>query len=149
MRPFLPLLFGLCLLVGCASYTPIEMDGLVYEHNNIREEYKLNYLVVDERLNTAAQKHASYMAKRDQLSHYGKGGSRPSDRVEVEGYDYYMVAENIAAGYHSVDGVTRGWMESEGHRKNILGKFTHIGTAIAKSKSGRLYWCVLFATPSY
>ena len=149
MRKILLVLVSLCLLAGCSSYTEIEIIGwgLVEEHNHIRREYKLDSLIVNERLNIAAQKHANYMAQNDKLSHYEKNNSRPSNRIENEGYKYYMVAENIAAGYYSVKAVTKGWMESKGHRKNITGKFTHIGTGVAKSSNGRWYWCVLFATP--
>ena len=146
MRKFLLLFIALFLITGC-SYTPIKINGIVKEHNAIRENHDLNTLTVDKMLNAAAQKHANYMAQQDRLSHYGKNGSRPSDRIKTEGYKYYMVAENIAAGYNTINAVMEGWMESQGHRKNITGKFTHIGTGIAKSANGRWYWCVLFAVP--
>ena len=98
-------------------------------------------------LNRAAQRHAEYMAEKDNLSHFGEWFNKPSDRVKKEGYKFWAIAENIAFGQTSVAEVMKEWMESDGHQCNILGNYRHIGVGMACNKKGRLYWCVLFGKP--
>ena len=57
---------------------------------------------------------------------------------------YRISGENIAAGYANPKAVVRGWMNSQGHRENILySDFTDIGIGLA-ARSGRIYWVQLF-----
>ena len=61
------------------------------------------------------------------------------------GVSYRAAGENIAMGQTSPEQVMNGWMNSEGHRKNILSpNFTQIGVGIAKNAEGRLYWTQQF-----
>ncbi len=54
-------------------------------------------------------------------------------------------AENIAKAKMSPKRVVQLWMNSQGHRRNILNpRYTKIGVAVYKSKSGRYYWCARF-----
>lgn len=63
-------------------------------------------------------------------------------------YDYRMIGENLAAGFTSASSVVSGWMNSEGHRANILKEdYTEIGIGIKKDSAGRLYWVQIFGTP--
>ena len=154
------LMIGTCVLAGVyligkhlfpqVLYTSTTIDIAVYvidSHNKIRQEHNLQPLRFNQQLANAAQKHAQYMADTDRLSHYGKGLSRPSDRVSKEGYSWQGVGENIAYGQLTVEEVMRDWMNSEGHRRNILGDYQDIGVAVAANKHGQLYWCVVFGKP--
>lgn len=63
-------------------------------------------------------------------------------------YSFHLIGENLAAGFNSAAAVVSGWMNSEGHRANILNEgYTQIGIGIAKDKDGRIYWVQIFADP--
>ena len=76
-------------------------------------------LRTDERLRTAARRHSVDMDQRDYFSHESPDGTTPWDRMRAAGYDA-PAAENIARGYPSPEAVVEGWMNSDGHRANIL-----------------------------
>lgn len=132
--------------------SPEELEELrtriVDAHNKIRSEAKLPKLTPSRKLTLAAQAHAQDMASRRKMSHTGGDGSSSSDRVKARGYRYRRMGENVAAGYFSVDRVMKGWMDSSGHRHNILGGFSEIGVGCAVGEDGKRYWCVTFGLPS-
>jgi uncharacterized protein YkwD len=121
---------------------------LVAAHNRVRANHHLSALTVSEPLEAAARGHACDMARRRWMSHRGGDGSSPFRRMSAQGYTFRRAAENVAAGYRSVDSVMTGWMWSPGHRLNILGKFSEIGAACATASDGTLYWCVTFGDPA-
>ncbi len=73
----------------------------------------------DARLSRSAQAHAADMEANGYFSHQGQNGSRFYERAAAAGYAC-AAAENIASGQPSEDIVVRGWMGSDGHRRNIL-----------------------------
>lgn len=76
------------------------------------------------------------------FSHTRPNGSSFSTAVTIP---WSTVGENIAYGYPSPQDVMTGWMNSTGHRENILNaSFTKIGIGVAES-GGTLYWVQLFA----
>jgi uncharacterized protein YkwD len=87
------------------------------------------------------------MIELGKIRHRGVDGSTPADRVTRVGYSYQSVGENVAAGQETAEEVMTGWMDSPGHRRNILGDFEELGAARAEDDDGRPYWCVVFATP--
>jgi uncharacterized protein YkwD len=75
----------------------------------------------DERLRTAARAHSADMAAQNYFDHKGRDGSSFVDRVARAGYPRNSAAsENIAYGYRTAADVVKGWMNSDGHRRNIL-----------------------------
>jgi uncharacterized protein YkwD len=120
---------------------------VVEAHNRIRAAAKLPALETSERLQAAAQAHAEDMAARRKMTHEGSRGSRPIDRIKAKGYPYRRAGENIAAGFHSVDRLMKGWMDSPRHKRNILGGFSQIGVGCAIDEDGKRYWCVTFGLP--
>jgi uncharacterized protein YkwD len=127
--------------------TPERLTGLVEAHNRAREKAGLPALAPDERLTEAAQRHADDMAAHRRMSHRGSNGSSPFRRIESAGYQYQRAGENVAYGQRSVSEVMASWMASPGHRRNILGKYSEIGTAYATDQNGSAYWCVTFGRP--
>ena len=121
-------------------------NNLLITHNRERARNGRRALVLDKRLTKAAQKHADWMAARNNLSHTGKNGSSPSRRV---GSGFGGIGENIAYGQSGYGEVTRDWMNSSGHRANILGGYNAVGFGAAKAKNGRIYWCAVFAHCNY
>lgn len=72
-------------------------------------------------LEAAATTHSSNMANRNFFAHCDLDTkTSPGDRIEAAGYDWYAYGENIAAGYSTPEDVMNGWMNSSGHRANIL-----------------------------
>jgi uncharacterized protein YkwD len=97
----------------------------------------------DSRLDTAARLHAEDMAANDYFDHTSQDGSSPSDRAAEQGYEG-GVGENIAMGYPDAAAVMEGWMNSEGHRANILNcDYDVIGIGVA-DRDGTLYWVQSF-----
>ncbi len=97
-------------------------------HNEIRTEHDLPTLCVHPQLQEAARAHSKDMIRRDYFSHNTKGRGSFDERLvrsgyDSNGYDYYRVGENIALGsgpYGEPENRMRAWMQSDGHRHNIL-----------------------------
>lgn len=88
--------------------------------NNFRAQNGLPPLTVNVQLTATAETHSQNMAVQDFFSHTGLNGSQPSDRVKASGYNYTFVGENIGAGYSTPEEAVQGWLNSPGHRANIL-----------------------------
>lgn len=96
--------------------------------NDRRKQHGLPTLEIDEKLVKSARNQAIWMARNRSLQHT----SQP-------------VAENIAMGYTSSQGVVQGWMNSSGHRANMLNHgYRRIGTAAYETPNGTIYWCQQF-----
>ena len=122
--------------------------------NAERAKAGLNPLTLNNQLAQAAQGHSDSMAADDFFNHTGADGSDVSDRVEDTGYQYSRTGENIAAGQTTAEQVVQGWMDSPGHRANILNPdFTEIGIGyeFLEDDTGSVnynhYWTQVFGTP--
>jgi uncharacterized protein YkwD len=104
------------LSVSAASFS----DRVLELTNAERAKVGLTALKLNSQLNQAAQGHSQDMALRDYYSHTGANGSQFSDRISATGYKFTAAAENIAAGYVTPEDVVKGWMDSPGHKANIL-----------------------------
>ncbi|MFJ5263136.1 CAP domain-containing protein [Streptomyces sp. NPDC088387] len=113
--------------------------------NRERIRAGLRPLAPDPLLTVAAQAHSADMVARDFYSHTAPDGSRPWDRAAAAGARRRSVGENIACGQRSAGEVVTGWMNSPGHRANILKPdFTHIGIGLAGGGRSGTYWTQLF-----
>ncbi|MFF5966602.1 CAP domain-containing protein [Streptomyces collinus] len=102
-------------------------------------------LAADPLLTTAAQAHSADMVARAFYAHTAPDGSRPWDRAAAAGSTRRAIGENIACGQRSPADVVEGWMNSPGHRANILNPgFTHIGIGFAGGGRAGTYWTQLF-----
>ncbi|MBM2621888.1 CAP domain-containing protein [Actinoplanes sp. LDG1-06] len=99
-------------------------------------------LRIDDRLVTAARAHSTDMVKQNFFSHTGSDGSNFVTREVRAGYPRNGAsAENIAWGYRTPQQVVTGWMNSPGHRKNILNcASTAVGVGVAYTSGGAPYW---------
>ena len=76
------------------------------------------------------------MAKNHYFSHTSPTYGSPFDQMKQYGVTYRAAAENIAKGQRSAKEVVQAWMDSPGHRQNILTpNFTHIGIGYAQSSN--------------
>ncbi|WP_405440932.1 CAP domain-containing protein [Streptomyces avidinii] len=96
------------------------------------------------KLTKAAQDHSADMASHSNMSHTGSDGSDPGARITRAGYTWRTYGENVAYGYSSPEKVMEGWMNSQGHRENILNcAFKEIGIGLAQPGN---YWTQDFGT---
>ena len=85
------------------------------------------------------------MAARAFYAHTSPDGGEPWHRAAAAGSARRTIGENIACGQRSPAEVVRGWMDSPGHRANILKPaFTHIGVGFAGGGPAGTYWTQLF-----
>ena len=122
--------------------------------NQERAKAGLQPLTLNNQLTQAAQDHSDSMAVDDFFSHTGADGSSVGDRVRETGYNYSTAGENIAAGQRTAEDVVEGWMNSPGHRANILNpNYTEIGVGyeLLENDTGSVnynrYWTQVFGTP--
>ena len=109
-------------------------------------------LSVNATLTTVAQAHSQDMATNDYFDHNSQDGRTPFDRMTAAGYRYSTAAENIAAGQRTPQDVMTAWMNSPGHRANILNcALKEIGVGYATDSSSRygVYWTQDFGTPRW
>jgi uncharacterized protein YkwD len=99
-------------------------------------------LRVDNRLVTAARAHSTDMVSRRFFSHTGSNGSTFVTRSVAAGYPQRGAAsENIAWGYRTPKEVVSGWMNSSGHRTNILNcSSIAVGVGVSYNANGAPYW---------
>jgi len=101
-------------------------------------------------LKQAAQQHADYMAANNLLSHDQNrpGYFKPNDRIKKAGYQASHFAENVyrasSESYGTSQRAYTGWINSSGHRKNLLGK-AYTETGIGHNNG---HWVQVFATPA-
>lgn len=127
--------------------SPDGSNGLateVVELTNVeRVRHGCPELHVDDRLTAAAQGHSEDMAERNYFSHDSPEGEGPGARARAAEYPWWS-GENIARGYRTAAEVVDGWMNSDGHRANILNcDSVAIGVGVADSSRG-LYWTQMF-----
>lgn len=95
----------------------------------------------DPQLRSAAQGHSDDMATKNYFSHTSQDGRTMTDRIKASGFSPMSAwAENIAMGQRTPAEVVKAWMNSTGHRQNIMNcAYTHIGVGVANSSRG-VYW---------
>ncbi|KOP69640.1 hypothetical protein AMS59_22185 [Lysinibacillus sp. FJAT-14745] len=96
----------------------------------------------DDQLMAAAREKSQDMQSKNYFSHTSPTFGSPFDRMKALGITYKSAGENIAQGQRTPQEVVKAWMDSPGHRANILNeKFTHIGVGYVKSGN---YWTQQF-----
>jgi len=117
--------------------------------NDERKKEKVAVLVLNPALSKVARAHSENMAKQMKFEHKLDDKS-PFDRLRDAGYKYAFAGENIAFGEEnpSLAMIMKSWMESKGHRANILQEeYTEIGVGIARDKEGQTYYTQVFGRP--
>ncbi|KAE8894701.1 hypothetical protein PF005_g14591 [Phytophthora fragariae] len=129
-------------LAGTYSTTSQYASGMLALVNAQRSARGLSPLCMNTKLMAAAMRHSKDMAANNFMSHTGSDGSSMSSRISAAGYVWTRAAENVAAGQTNINSVMNSWMNSNGHRANILGDYTMFGTAYAYSGGSRYghYW---------
>jgi uncharacterized protein YkwD len=160
LRPFRPeaLLVALALALAVAAPAPVAADtaqSVLSSINAVRAKAGCGPLKLNKALMAAAQGHARSMAEQNFFGHRDKAGRGFASRVRAQGYRYGLAAENIAAGQKTPDKAVQAWLDSPGHRRNIMNcKFRDTGIAMVyqpddkpfrgQSMGLRYYWVQVF-----
>ena len=153
MRAPLLVAFLLCAAAAHAADIPAVERAVIEGTNRFRHEEGLASVRPDSTLDRTAREFADYLARTDRFDHEADGRT-PALRARAHGYDYCLVAENIAYQFDSrgfttsalARGLVQGWKDSPGHRRNMLDKrVVDTGVAVARSAhSGRFYAVQMF-----
>ena len=112
--------------------------------NAERKKAGLSALKLDEKMCEAAQVRAEECLKS--YSHTRPNGKELTTALDEAGVKYSYWGENIHEKQTSVKGAMESWMDSEGHKANILGKnFNSVGFGRVKDKNGKYYMVQMFA----
>lgn len=130
----------------------ITVASVIAEMNVYRAERGLPALVEESRLTKAAQNRMQDMEDLGYWAHVAPDGRSPFVWLRANGYQHTYAAENLASGFETVGVLVEGWMESLGHRVNIMSPlYSECGVAIidggtAGRQNGKSV-VVLFARP--
>ena len=118
-------------------------ESKVVQLTNVeRRKNGLPDLQMDTALSKVAHEKANDMQSKHYFSHTSPTYGSPFDMMRDFGITYRSAGENIAQGQTTPEEVVQAWMNSEGHRKNILSAdFTHIGVGYTQQGS---YWSQMF-----
>jgi uncharacterized protein YkwD len=119
--------------VPCPEAESPDGCGVLALVNSERSRAGVSALRYDPALARAAQAHAEDMLARSYFDHVSPDGRRFSDRAAAAGYQGFATGENIAQGQRSATEVMSSWMNSAGHRRNILSSDSNeIGVGVAQ-----------------
>ena len=113
--------------------------------NQERAKHGLKPLVADWELSRVARFKSADMRDKNYFSHTSPTYGSPFTMMQNFGVSYRSAGENIAAGQTTAQAVVTAWMNSPGHRENILKQsYTHIGVGYAQGGQQRHYWTQMF-----
>lgn len=136
-------LVGVLLSLQIVSAASLSASEVVTLTNRERLKQRRASLVVNERLQTMAEAKAADILAQQYFEHQSPDGRTVADLAAAAEYEYALVGENLALGnFGSNAALVKGWMNSPGHRANILQtKFTEIGVAtVTGTYKGREVW---------
>ena len=115
--------------------------------NQERQKHGVNPLHLDWEVARVARYKSAEMRDKNYFAHESPTYGSPFQMLTAFDVNYRGAGENIAAGQTTPQEVVNSWMNSEGHRRNILDpNFTHIGVGYATGGSYRFYWTQMFIT---
>lgn len=118
-----------------------EIHAVLNIVNQERQKHGLKALQLDETLNRVALVKSKDMAENNYFSHDSPTYGSPFDLMHAFGVDYKSAGENIAAGQKTANDVMNDWLNSSGHRANILNaNYTHLGVGYYNGGNLAPYW---------
>lgn len=151
-RPYRPaaisVFLALLAVAGCqgmkggAAGVGASASGEMYL-TSIRTDHGLPPLSPDRKLEKAAAQQAGYMARASSMNHSTGWRKDFATRMKENGVEG-AAAENVAHGAMSTEKLFQMWMDSQGHRRNMLDpRFARYGLASAEDGQGRKYWALV------
>lgn len=149
MRKLCSFIFTCSLIISLFSFIPATFaenidpqqaytvskyeQEVIHLVNEERKKHHLNPLKVDLKLSQLSRQKSEDMRDKNYFDHTSPTYGKPCDHMKKEGVEYRYCGENIAAGYKTPEEVMEAWMNSKGHRENILSPdYTHIGVGYAE-----------------
>ena len=138
-----PLILSLLLLTGAAaaqaaddSINEITVENVIRLMNEYRAQQALPPLGAEKRLMLAAEDRMRHMEDEGYWAHNAPDGMRPFVWVRARNYEYRIVGENLASGFETAAVLVQSWMESPGHRANIMSAdYEDCGVAIIEGST--------------
>jgi uncharacterized protein YkwD len=125
------LVLAIALVASSAFASDITRASVVAEMNVHRVAFGLPPLREDVRLDQAADDRVIDMEEQSYWAHISPEGRQPFEWFRPHGYDFRYAGENLASGFDTVEVLVDAWMESKGHRENILApEYNDCGVAI-------------------
>ena len=110
-----------------------------------RQKQGLGKLSLNAKLSNVATLKSQDMINKNYFDHTSPTYGSSFDMMKQFNISYKTAGENIAKGQKTPAEVVKAWMNSQGHRENILNKnYTEIGIGVAKDANGTLYWTQMF-----
>jgi uncharacterized protein YkwD len=138
-------------ITGCQTSAMLSIPGEARSESaddilrRLRENEGLPAMAADAKLERAAGEQARLMAARGKMEHTTGRGDDFVNRIRRNGVEG-AAAENIARGNFDTERLFLAWMNSRGHRRNMLDeRFTRFGLASAQAKTGERYWALVLA----
>lgn len=121
-------------VVKKSKLTSLVLSGVLVDYaNKDREAQNYNHLLINSVLTKAAQMKADDMAAKGYFAHTSPEGKNPWYWFKQAGYDFVYAGENLAVNFNESVEVNQAWMNSPGHKANIMNeRFTEIGIATAQ-----------------
>jgi len=137
---FCAAIVSLLLVTGFSSLLreadEITTASVLREMNRFRKARGLNPFIPDSRLERAASDRMEDMEELGYWAHRSPDGRSPFVWLPVRGYQFRAAGENLATGFETAKLLVSSWMESKGHRDNILSTdFSGVGIAIIEGSS--------------
>lgn len=139
---------GQRLAIPAQSSTKAFEDEVARLVNIERSKNGLPGLTINWQLSRVARYKSQDMINKNYFSHTSPTYGSPFKMMESFGIRFSSAGENIAYGQRTPAEVMNSWMNSSGHRANILSpSYTQIGVGLAKTSSGVCYWTQMFIKP--
>ena len=134
--------------VSTGAKTSTEAEAVLNLVNQERAKQGLKPLTLSDKLTSIANTKAADMRDKNYFSHTSPTYGSPFDMLHEFGVSYSSAGENIAAGQKTPEQVMNDWMNSSGHRANILNKnYTELGVGYVTGGSYGTEWVQLFINP--
>lgn len=131
MKRLLPLTVLLFIAAAPSQAKEITRQSVIAAMNDFRAQFHLPPLHEDSRLDAAAEDRMRDMEDLAYWSHESPDGRSPFTWLPLRGYLFEYAGENLAAGFETAELLVSSWMESPGHRENILSpQYTDCGIAL-------------------
>ena len=129
---------------------PFDLKLAETELNVYRAQYGLAPVRLNGMLTQTSQLHSDDQANMDDASHSSSDGTQLDVRVQRQGYNFSLAAENVASGQLSWERVFQAWKDSPGHNDNLLmADATELGIAMTYKKDTeyKVFWTMVLGSP--
>lgn len=132
------------------TQVPVDSDAMLAMLNAYRAQKGRPPLLHDRQLDLVSADMARHIAEKDSMDTWAHSPFGLSQRLDKAGYRNYAGAENLGAGYASLQAAFTGWQKSPDHNKNLLNIYvTRVGIARMSRNNGkwRNFWVMTLARP--